>query len=99
MPVAPILMRHTVTETAAGIREGRPITTARLHSAAGAATPLTAPVVAGVHAHRVRAAGAAVAEALVIVVAEAEALAVAEDGVVAVEAAALVVAAGGSECV
>ena len=98
MPVAPILMPHTVTEIAAGIREGRPITTARLHSAAGAATPLTARVVAGVHAHRVRAAGAAVVEALVIVVAEAEALVVAEDGVVVAEAA-LVVAAGGSECV
>ena len=87
MPVVPILMLHTVTEIAAGIREGRPITTARLHSAVGAAT-LTAPVVDGVIGRRVRAAGAA----------EAEALVVAEDGVVVVEAA-LVVAAGGSECV
>jgi hypothetical protein len=52
-------MLHTVGEAAAGIRQQIPIATVR-HSAGGAAT-LTDPVVAGVHAMRVRVAGAAAA--------------------------------------
>src|SRR5580700_10911795 len=71
VPVAPAPMPHTATETAAGFLEVWPITTARRHSAAGAATPLTAPVGAGVHARRVRAAGAAEAAALVVATASA----------------------------
>jgi hypothetical protein len=52
---APILMLHTGGETAVAFRERKPIATAR-HSAAGAAA-LATPVVAGVHALRVRAVG------------------------------------------
>jgi succinate dehydrogenase/fumarate reductase flavoprotein subunit len=86
MPAVPILMPHTVTEVAAGIRERKPTATARRRSAAGAVTLATpAQVVAGVIAHRVRVAGAVAA--------------VEEDGEVVVVEAALVVAAGGSECV
>ena len=57
---AQVPMLHTARETAAGSRERQSHSDSRRHSAAGAAT-LTAPVGAGVHARRVRAAGAAVA--------------------------------------
>jgi hypothetical protein len=83
--MVPVLMLHTVTAVAAGIRERNRIATVRRHSVAGAATLATpAPAVDGVIAHRVRVAGAVAAAA--------------EDGVGVVVVVASVAAEDGSEC-